>query len=611
MAYDPKKHRTRKMAPQVDYTARDFSSIKRGLVEHVKRYYPDTFSDFNEASFGSMMLDTVAYVGDVMSFYLDYQANESFIDSATEFDNVVRHAQRLGFDPFEMEASSSGIITVYVKIPSTVTGKSPDLAYAPILRSGASFESVSGVRYLLTEDIDFSLDMNEYAVAEVDSTTGEPVSYAVKAYGRVISGTVYSVSIAVGQYESFRRVSISDPNIVEIMSVTDTDGNPYYEVDYLSQDVIYTSVINEKYASQMAGESKHLLKPFAVPRRFTTERDGDRLVLQFGTGHPDTESEGMVDPATMVMSQYGKSYTADESFDPTRLIRSDSLGICPANTTLTIVYRANDSTRSSNAATGTVTALSGGEWEWKNLEELNTGKVTEVIRSFECTNEVPMLGESTLPTTAEIRIRAKGAHAAQNRAVTKQDYEALVYALPTKFGSVKRCSVQRDNESLKRNLNVYVISDDFNNRLVPTPTSIKNNIKTWLSSKKMMNDTIDIISARRLSLGLTYSILVSSEQNKHDILANCNHTLEAYFKSYIPEIGEPFGISDVYRILNAVGGVDDVLDIEVEQKTGSSYGDLKFDIASRTTPDRRLVMIPSDVIWEVRFPGSDVKGAAK
>ena len=375
--------------------------------------------------------------------------------------------------------------------------------------------------------------------------------------------------------------------------------------------MIYTSVINEAYSSQLTGESRYLMKPFAVPRRFSTERDGDRLVLQFGTGHPDIETQGMVDPSSTVLSQYGKTYTSDESFDPTRLTRSDSLGICPSDTTLTITYRANNSTLSSNSATGTVTSLSGAEWEWKDLNQLDTEKVTGVIRSFECVNESPMLGESVQPTTEEIRIRAKGIHASQNRAVTKQDYESLVYALPSRFGSVKRCSVQKDNESLKRNLNVYVISEDSDNRLVPTPTSIKNNIKTWLASKKMINDTIDILAARRLSLGVSYSVLTSPNHNKYDVIANCNYILGTYFDTYIPEIGEPFSIGEIYRILNSASGVEEVLDIDIDQKVGSSYGDLKFDIASRTTPDRRLVLVPPDVIWEVRFSEADVKGVAK
>ena len=80
---------SRKIVP-IKYTSREFNSIKRDLTEYAKRYYPDSFQDFNEASFGALMLDTVAYVGDVLSFYLDYQANESFLDTAVEYNNIIR-----------------------------------------------------------------------------------------------------------------------------------------------------------------------------------------------------------------------------------------------------------------------------------------------------------------------------------------------------------------------------------------------------------------------------------------------------------------------------------------------------------------------------------------
>ena len=87
---------TKKVIP-IKYTNRQFEGIRDDLIEHVKRYYPNTFKDFNETSFGSLVLDTVAYVGDILSFYLDYQVNESFLDTAVEYDNVVRLAQQLGY----------------------------------------------------------------------------------------------------------------------------------------------------------------------------------------------------------------------------------------------------------------------------------------------------------------------------------------------------------------------------------------------------------------------------------------------------------------------------------------------------------------------------------
>ena len=161
MAYDPKSKKKNKTIVPVRYTARDFNSIKENLVEHTKRYYPETFSDFNEASFGSMVLDTAAYVGDVLSFYLDYQANESFLDTSAERANILRHAKRMGYDPYVTDNSSVGIVSVYITVPPTITGGSPDPDYYPILKAGATFTSKSGVMYTLTEDIDFGYEMNE------------------------------------------------------------------------------------------------------------------------------------------------------------------------------------------------------------------------------------------------------------------------------------------------------------------------------------------------------------------------------------------------------------------------------------------------------------------
>jgi hypothetical protein len=231
------------IAPRINYTARDFRAIKKELVEHTKRYYPDTFSDFSEASFGSLMLDTVAYVGDMLSFYLDYQANEAFIDTSVERDNLVRHARRLGFDPFSSQASSSGFLTLYLTVPANSPGVGPDLNYLPILRRGATFQSSSGHQFVLTEDVDFANVNNETVVASVNEVTGIPQTYAVKAHGSVISGGYFQSIIEVGGFQPYRRIEIFEPHLVEIVSIEDSDGHNYYEVDYLSQDVIYCRVL--------------------------------------------------------------------------------------------------------------------------------------------------------------------------------------------------------------------------------------------------------------------------------------------------------------------------------------------------------------------------------
>ena len=190
----------------INYTSRDFNSIQQDLLNYAKRYYPETFKDFSEASFGSLMLDTVAYVGDIMSFYLDYQVNESFIDSSVEYDNILRLAKQMGYK-YQGSQSTTGMVSLYAIIPANAVGLGPNTDYMPILKRGTTFASSAGGSYILTEDVRFDNPSNAVVAATVDSTTGLPNSYAVKAHGQVISGKFNVETVTVGTFEKFRKVS--------------------------------------------------------------------------------------------------------------------------------------------------------------------------------------------------------------------------------------------------------------------------------------------------------------------------------------------------------------------------------------------------------------------
>jgi hypothetical protein len=330
----------------INYTSRDFSSIRNDLITHVRRYYPNIYQDFNEASFGSIMIDTVAYVGDILSFYMDYNVNESFIESSVEPNNIIKLARQMGYK-YSGVPASSGIVTIFVVVPSSANGTQPDLDYAPILKKGAIFSGPQGAAFTLNEDVDFSLSSNEVVVATVDSDTGVPTGYAIKAFGQVISGQLKTREIEVGQYERFRKVVIDDENISEVTSVTDSDGNRYYEVDYLTQDVIYEPVINK---TADGDKVPMIMKPRKVPRRFVFEQLSNQYYLQFGYGsESNLNNEIISDPSKVVMQTNGREYVTDESFDPTNLIETDKMGVTPANTLLRIEYRKN-STNINNAA---------------------------------------------------------------------------------------------------------------------------------------------------------------------------------------------------------------------------------------------------------------------
>ena len=217
--------------PAIDYTSRDFSTIKNDLMEYAKRYYPDTFKDFSKPSFGALLLDTVSYVGDILSFYTDYQANESFLSTAIEYDNILKLANALGYK-YKPYPSSTGLVTLYSLIPADSMA-APDKDYMPIMKRGSAFTSTAGARFTLVEDLDFSKTTNEIVVANVDSTTGAPTSYAVKMVGQVVSGEYGLETITVGNFQKFLKLQLGANNINEIISVTDSNGNQYYEVDYL------------------------------------------------------------------------------------------------------------------------------------------------------------------------------------------------------------------------------------------------------------------------------------------------------------------------------------------------------------------------------------------
>ena len=600
----PRKYK--KIVP-VKYTARDFNSIKEELIEYAKRYYPTTFRDFNEASFGALMVDTVSYVGDMLSFYMDYQANESFIDTSIEYNNVISHARRLGHQ-YRANPTAYGIGTFYVLIPASGVG-TPDQKYMPTLKRGSTFSSTAGNEYILNEDIDIGHKNNEIVVARADEDTGLPTWFAVKAHGQLMSGIMAVTSVDLGEFKRFRRIELNAQDVAEITSIIDSEGHTYYEVDYLSQNVVYKAVKNPDY-SGADGQTQHLLKPFVVPRRYVVEQSNDRTFIQFGYGS-DSEltTESVADPSSIALQQWGKEYISDESFDPSKLLDTDKFGVAPANTTLSITYRTNSS-GDVNAGVDSVTEVVNPILQFKDIAKLNRATMGFIIRDLEVTNEEPIVGDTDSSTVEEIKRRAKDTYARQNRAVTKQDYISTVYSMPVKFGAVKRCNILRDHNSLKRNLNLHIISEDRDGFIARTNDSIKSNLKVWLGKNKMINDTIDILDARILNLSIEFSVLGAVDQNRYEVLSRAKNML-AYHYAGIPDISEPFYISDVRDVLKSVQGVVDVIDVQIKQTSGGAYSDLNFDVDRNTSSDGRMIKIPEDMIWEIKFPTIDIKGVVK
>ena len=585
----------------INYTNREFETIRQDLMEVAERFYPDSFQDFSEASFGSLMLDAVAYVGDQLSFYLDYNINESFLDTAYQYSNVVRHGRILGYKA-PGRPSTYGEVALYVMVPASTTGIGPDTRYTPILKRGTRFTSTGGLNFVLTENVDFGDPSNPIVVARVDDDTGAPTYYAVKAYGNVVSGYFSQERIEVGAYERFLKVKLPSLNLSEVISVFDSEGNEYYEVDYLSQDIVYKEIINSNYKQDNVPS---IIKPFLVSRKFVIIREAEDVYLQFGSGKSG-ETHIVAEPQTVAVDIYGKKYTSDTTFDPSRLSQNESFGIVPSSTTLTVIYRTTNPTN-SNVATGQLNRVGNSLLEFEDITQLTTSTVNVVRGSLEVSNETAITGDVTNITTTEIKRRIFDTFPTQNRAVTQADYENVAYRMPAKFGSIKRVSVQKDPDSLKRNLNMYVISEDKFGFLTKTNLTIKNNLKTWLNQYRMLNDTIDILDPFIINIGITFAAKARSGADKYDVLNQAMDVLtDEYSTSYF--IGEAFYISDLYEKLKKVPGILDVTKVNIINKTGTNYSSIVLDINQNLSPDGSYLMVPKNCIVEIKYPKVDIVG---
>lgn len=589
----------------IKYTNRDFDSIKDELIGYAKKYYPDQFKDFNEGSFGSLMVDLVSYIGDSLSFALDYHVNESFLENSFELKNVLRHARSLGYK-HKPVSNSFGVVDLYVLVRANTATQAPIVDHLPIVRRGTSFSTPGGKTYTLSQDVNFSSADTIYKVARTDANK-IPTHFVLKNSGQVISGNIVEEKFEVEDFVRFQKISLGDQNITEIISVVDSEGNEYFEVDYLSQDVIYRTVTNSDPSTEINAPS--VLKPMAVPRRFVIERDEFNIpYMQFGTvSNNDVLNKDFIDPNEVVMQLHAKDYVSDNYFDPNNMFANDKFGIGPSNTTLTVTYRTTN-VDNVNASANSITQILDAQITFKNEVTLSATTKTEIISSLEVNNPAPIIGDISELDILEAKTLAFDAYSTQNRAVTKNDYISLVYRMPRSLGAIKRANVFQDNDAYKRNINLYVLSEDTSNNLIRTPAIIKSNLKSYLNLNKMINDSIDILDAHVVNIGIDFTILAQDKVDKHDALVAALTYLKKEILLPKMNIGEPFYVTEVYRILKEVDEVLDVVDVKITNKTSINHSNVFYNIKQNTSSDGRIVNSKENICFEIKF-GDDIKGA--
>ena len=592
----------------IKYTSRDFESIKQDLIEHAKRYYPDDYNDFSESSFGSLVFDTVSYVGDVLSYYLDYSVNESFLDTALEFSNVRKHAKNLGYK-FSGIPVAEGVLSFYVKVPASLEGNTPDENYYPILKKGSEFTSANNTVFTLLEDVNFS-DPQFDRIAIEFNENGGTTFFAVRAFGMVSSGkiNVATIDLTNSSFEKFRKVRVDDSTVSEIIKVEDSEGNIFYEVDYLSQEVVFLETTNQNAKNDGV---RSIIKPFVTARRFTVFQETNGTFLQFGFGSDQEDDSGLADPSKVAVKMHAKDHITHRAIDPTKLLGTDKLGISPQGTVLSVTYKKNPSANPA-AATDTIRTVGNSIFKFIARNSLIESKVEEIIQSLECNNEKPFTAPSFNVTKDELKLRSKNFFATQNRAVTKQDYEAIAYNMPNKFGSLKRVNIVNNPFATNKELVLYVISEDSEGHLTGTNSVTANNLKSWLEQYNSINDIIRIKHAKIINFAIEFEVKTDNRYETSSVLSDAIQRLkDNYTETFY--IGEPLYINDIYNVLSKTEGVIDVIDVKVLNRStndGGGYSSIPFEMDDVISNDATYYRAPKNVIFELRHPNDDIIGKA-
>ena len=592
------------------YLNKDFDGLRNDLLSYARTYFPDRIQDFSEASLGGLLLDLAAYVGDVQSFYLDHQYFETFPETATEVDNIDRHLRRAGV-PIVGAAPAVLEVTFYIRVPALTNGTGPDTTGLPIIKQNTIVRAGNGIEFTLTENLDFNaLNLDGSFKADINigskDANNVPQNFIMTLSGICISGKVATEYFSLGSFQAFKTISLANSNVSEIISVTDSLGNEYYEVEYLTQDTVYKAVTNIAYDNGTVPEN---IIPIPAPYRFTkqTSLQSRNTSLVLGGGSAVSLDDDIIpDPSAFSLPLYGKKTFSRFTINPEKLLQTTTFGVVSENTTLTVQYRYGGGLN-HNVDSGAIENITTLYIEFPNNPSAN---IASFIRnSLNVSNVSPARGGEVPPSINELKSRIPSFQASQNRIVTREDLLARVYTLPSNFGRVFRASIQT-NPSNPLAAQLFIICRNYRNELVVASDSLKKNLAGYLNQYRMISDAIDILDVRVINLGINFTVVVDPNENKELVLKNVLNSLKSYTNIAKFDIDQPLVVNDIQNIIYNSPGVINVVSVVITNLFGTvdnlSYSNQQFDITANTS--RGIIFGPPGSMFEVKNPDVVIRG---
>jgi len=652
----------------IKYINKDFSSFRENLIEYSKTYFPKTYTDFNESSPGMMFIEMASYVGDVLSYYVDDSLKESLMLYAEDKKNVLALAEYLGYKP-KVTSPAIGKLAVYQLVPKIGSGDTikPDSKYYLRIKEGMAINSSEGTTFRTTELVDFNVqDDREITVYETDGSN-EPTKYLVKKYVNVISAELKTITVDFTTPQQFSKINLGENNIIDIYDVRDSNGNKWYKVPYLAQEMVYIDYANseqtDKDLVQFKDSVPNVLKVIKTSRRFTTKVNEDNTTtIVFGGGNQTNDETLIPNFKNVGLGLNNSIDKLSASFDPSNFLKTKSYGQAPSNTKLTVSYLVGGGVQ-SNVQSGTITAIERIEFDedtsFFTSNELSA--YNEVKNSVAVDNEEPATGGKGADTIEEIRENALANFGSQDRAVTRKDYQVRVLSLPAKYGAIAKAycapdgeldmnspsSILSSNDSLeeftslvqslrdkdlteqqvkdevtkflankkssvneKNNpfaINLYVLGYNSNKNLSNLNRAVKENLKTYLSEYRLLTDGINIINGFVINIGVDFEIRVYGGYNKREVLTRVTTELRNYFNVDNWTFNMPINISEVELLIAGVEGVQSVPKCEITNKCLGNYSSNSYNIQEAT---KGKMVYPSldPAVFELKFPNKDIRG---
>lgn len=599
------------MSKKIAYTNRDFAGLRQDLVNLTKEYYPDIIQNTNDASIYSVLLDLNAAVADNLHFHIDRVWQETMLDFAQQRQSIFHIAKTYGI---RIPGSRPSVALCDFSINVPVKGDKDDDRYEGILRAGAQISGGGQIFETIT-DIDFANPFNEKGepnrlkIPNLDNNN-KLISYTITKREPVVNGVtkIFRKVISQQDQKPFGKVFLPEKNVLGITGMIHKDGttfagnptnsefitetNKWYEVQSLIQDKVFVP-------SKTSGSDKKNFKAgeyVRVTNKFISEYTPEGyFFVTFGSGN--------IDP----LDNLDNYITNNLKVNLATYLNNMSLGAIPKqDTTLFIKYRIGGG-KESNLGVGVINNIENTDF---NVQGPNASINDQVLQSLVVTNITPAVGGADQPTVEELRNMVAYNFAAQNRAVTLNDYKSMIETMPSTYGAPAKVNVMEEDNKVR----IKLLSYDENGNLTDiVSNTLKQNIINYLSEFRMINDYLDIVSGEVIDLGLEIDVLLDKNQNQSEVLREMISKTTSYFSIDKRKMGDPLFVGELMKEVNDVAGVVNVIDVRVFNKTGGEYSSSVVSQSFKDSTTKEIqqsdmtVFMKSNQIFQIRFPNKDIK----